>query len=72
MGTLIAVELTNDGNVDKLIIKFTNPKVGVQSRKKHPNYAKKYPEGTVITKIDREYTIGRKNTSDIGSTAHLI
>ena len=72
MGTLIAVELTNDGCVDKLIIQFTNPKVGVQSRKKHPNYAKKYPEGTVVTKIDREYTIGRKNTSDIGSTAHLI
>ena len=38
MGTLIAVELTNDGCVDKLIIKFTNPKVGLQSRKKHPNY----------------------------------
>ena len=71
MGTLIAVELAKDGNIDKLIIKFVNPKVGLESRKKHPLYAKKYPEGTVITKIDREYTISKKST-DLGSTAHLI
>ena len=72
MGTLMAVEMTKDGNVDKLIIKFANPKVGLQSRKKHPLYAKKYPEGTVITKIDREYTISKRVSTDIGSTAHLI
>ena len=72
MGTLIGVELSKDGNVDKLIIRFDNPKAGTISRKKHPNYTQKYPEGTVITKIDREYSLGKKITADISSTAHLI
>ena len=72
MGTLLGVELSKDGNVDKLIIRFDNPKAGTISRKKHPNYTQKYPEGTVITKIDREYSLGKKISADISSTAHLI
>ena len=72
MGTLVGVELSKDGNADKLIIRFDNPKAGTISRKKHPNYAQKYPEGTVITKIDREYSLGKKISADISSTAHLI
>ena len=31
-----------------------------ERRKNHPNYAKRYPEGTVITKMEREYTINIK------------
>jgi hypothetical protein len=46
---MIGVELSSNGRVDKLIVKFANPKAGKESRKKHPTYARKYPEGTVIT-----------------------
>ena len=33
---------------------------------------KKYPEGTVITKMEREYTIAKKTKSVVASTAKLI
>ena len=72
MGTLVGVELSKDGNVDKLIVQFFNQKAGIQSRKVHPNYTKKYPEGTIIVKINREYSLGKKISADISSTAHLI
>ena len=72
MGTLIGIELTQDGNVDKLIVKFANPKAGKESRRKHPNYSKKYPEGTVITKMEREYTLSKNVNTVVASTAKLI
>ena len=72
MGTLIGVELTPDERVDKLIVKFANPKAGKESRKKHPNYSQKYPEGTVITKMEREYTLPKKVGAVVASTAKLI
>ena len=40
-------------------MKFDNPKAGNESRKRHPSYAKKYPKGTVITKMEREYTLSK-------------
>jgi hypothetical protein len=72
MGTLIGVELSKDGSVDKLIVRFSNPKAGKESRKKHPNYSKKYPNGTVITKMEREYTLSKKVNTVIASSAKLI
>ena len=72
MGTLIGIEFTSNGSVDKLIVKFLNPKVGKESRKKHPNYAKKYPEGTVITKMEREYLLSKKADTGIASSAKLF
>ena len=72
LGTVIGVELSKDGSVDKLIVKFANAKAGRESRKSHPNYAKKYPEGTVITKMEREYTLSKTANTVIASTAKLI
>ena len=72
MGTLIGIELAKDGSVEKLIVKFANPKAGRESRRKHPNYSKKYPEGTVITKMEKEYTLSKKVNTVIASTAKLI
>ena len=72
MGTLIGIEFTNNGKVDKLIVKFVNPKAGKESRKKHPNYAQKYPEGTVITKMEREYLLSKKADTGIASSARLF
>ena len=51
-------------------MKFDNPKAGKKSRINHPTYAKKYPEGTVITKMEREYTLSKSSVG--GSTARLI
>ena len=72
MGTLIGVEESEGGSVDKLIIKFANQKAGKERRKNHPNYAKRYPEGTVITKMEREYTIAKKANTVVASTAKLV
>lgn len=50
LGILIGIETSKGGNVEMLIVKFDNPKAGKTRRKNHPNYAKKYSGGTVITK----------------------
>ena len=47
LGTVIGVEESRNGKVEKVIVKFDNPKAGKNSRNKHPTYAKKYPDGTV-------------------------
>ena len=59
MGTLIGAEESKYGSVEKLIVKFDNAKAGNKSRKRQPNYAKKYPAGRVITKMEREYTLSK-------------
>merc|ERR1719233_732503 len=64
--------MSKNGAVEKVIVKFDNPKAGQNSRRNHPTYAKKYPEGTGITKVDREYTLSKSSTSVGGSTARLI
>ena len=71
MGTLIGVETHQDGTMDKLIVKFDNPKAGRESRRKHPNFSKKYPEGTVVVKKDYEYMISKKSDTVVGSSAKL-
>ena len=72
LGTVIGVEESKNGKVEKVIVKFDNPKAGRNSRRKHPTYAKKYPDGTVVTKMEREYTLAKLSTSVGGSTARLI
>ena len=72
METLVGVENFKDGSLDKVIVKFDNPKAGRESRKNHPNYEKKYPEGTVIKKMEYEYMLSRKANIVIGSSAKLI
>ena len=72
MGNLVGVENFKDGSLDKVIVKFDNSKAGKESRKNHPNYAKKYPEGTVIKKMEYEYMLSRKANTVIGSSAKLI
>ena len=69
MEILIGVEESKCGSVEKLIVKLNNAKAGNESRKRHPNDAKKYPAGTVITKMEREYTLSK---TAIASTAKLV
>ena len=70
LGVVIGLEVSKEGAVERVIVKFDNPKAGKRSRINHPTYATKYPEGTVITKMEREYTLSK--TSVGGSTARLI
>ena len=70
LGVVIGVEVSKNGAVEKVIVNFDNPKAGKKSRKSHPIYTKKYPEGTVITKMEREYTLSKSSVG--GSTARLI
>ena len=72
MGTLIGVEIAKDGSVQKVIVKFDMPRAGERSRQNHPTYAKKYPDGTVITKIEREYTLAKNANTIVASTARII
>ena len=69
---MIGVEESKSGKVEKVIVKFDNPKAGKNSRRNHPTYARKYPDGTVITKMEREYTLAKSTSSVGGSTARLI
>ena len=70
MGSVLAIEDGKDGIVDKIIVKFDNEKAGSEMRKAIPAYAKKYPEGTVIKKMELEYSLGKCQTD--GATAKLI
>ena len=63
---------SRNGNVEKLIVEFDNPKAGKESRKSHPAYAEKYPGGTVITKYEKEYSLSKSLQTVTGSTAKLI
>ena len=53
----------DDGSIVKCIVKFKNGKVGQASRSRNPQYAAKYPEGTVIEKVAYSYSISKKPSS---------
>ena len=55
-GQLLDVELTEGGEVQKLIIKFNTENHGRHKRQKDP--CKKYPEGTYIEPVLFQYQLG--------------
>ena len=71
MGVLIAVEEDLNGIVRKLVIKFDNPDTGSAARESNPFMRKKYPDGTIITPKEMEYSLARSK-SLVSSTAHLV
>ena len=54
-----------------MVVKFDNPKAGIESRKQNLAMALKYPDGTVIKKIEYEYILAKKGGL-VSSTANLI
>ena len=70
MGTVLAVEESKDGEVSKIIMKFDNQETGSEKRMAFPAYTKKYPGGTVITKMEHEYSLGKVQSN--GASAKLI
>ena len=72
LGILIGIEESKNGNVDKVIVKFDNPKAGKERRKNYPIFAKKYPGGTVIMRMEREYALSKAAKTMTGNTAKLL
>ena len=70
-GRVIGIEENQKGIVIAVVVKFDNPKAGEESRKQNPAMALKYPEGTVIKKIEYEYSLAKKGGL-VSSTAKLI
>ena len=57
LGLLKDVIRTEDGSVSKCIIEFKNEKAGQESRSRNPQFAVKYPKGTVIEKVSFDYPL---------------
>ena len=70
-GTVIGVEENQNGKVTAVVVPFDNPAAGIESRKRNPIMLSKYPEGTLITKKEQDYSLA-KNKGLISSTAKLI
>ena len=71
VGSVLGVTEGQNGVITALIIKFDNPEAGKVARSRHPNMAKKYPQGTVVKKIETEYSLAR-HQGLISTTAKLI
>ena len=48
LGKILDVIRTEDGSVAKFIVEFKKKNVGKENRAKNPQFAEKYPTGTVI------------------------
>ena len=70
LGTVQGVEESQNGIVSAAIVKFDNPLVGKESRKRNPSMNRKYPDGVVIKKMEKEYSLP-KNAGPISSTARF-
>ena len=53
-----------------MIIKFDNHEKGSERRKSFPAYTKKYPDGTIITRMELEYSMGKVQSG--GASAKLV
>ena len=69
MGNVLAVEEDDKKCVRRVIVQFDNKNTGGESRKQFPAQAKKYPDGTVITRMELEYSLGKIQAG--GSSAKL-
>ena len=63
LGILKDVIRTENGSISKCIVEFKNEKAGRESRLRNPQYAAKYPKGTVIEKVSFSYTLSKKGSA---------
>ena len=71
LGSVLGVEEGQNGKITAVIVKFDNPVAGKQARERNPGLAKKYPQGTIVKKMEQEYSLARTQGL-ISSTARLI
>ena len=70
LGKLEKVIRTADGEVDKLVVKFNNKKVGEKNRQKYPRLSAKFPDCVFIERFKYQYSLSSKKAG--GATAILI
>ena len=70
LGVVQNVIKDKNGNLDKIIIKFKNPKAGKENRDKFKKILKDYPECSVIERVSMQYQL--KDNNDVGATAKVI
>ena len=70
MGTVVAFEEDRDNTVNKIIVKFDNKETGSEMRKAFPTHTNKYPDCTVIKRMELEYSLGKIQSG--GASAKLI
>ena len=70
LGVVKQVIKDKNGNLDKIIIKFNNPKAGKENRDKFKKILKDYPECSVIERVSMQYQL--KDNNDIGASAKVI
>lgn len=68
LGIVQHVIKDKNGNLDKILIKFNNPKVGKENRDKFKKILKDYPECSVIERVSMEYAL-REKSGSVGSKA---
>ena len=70
LGVVKHVIKDKNGNLDKIIIKFNNPKAGKENRDKFKKILKDYPECSVIERVSMQYQL--RDKSDNGTSAKVI
>ena len=71
LGVLVDMIKTNDGDINKLVIKLNNKSAGILNRRNHPGLSMKYPECVFIERVTNQYAL-RKKSGDVGSSAIVI
>ena len=71
LGTLISIIKSDDGRIDKLVVRLQKKSAGSENRKKYPGLAQMYPGMVIIDRVSINYSI-RKKGGAIGSTATLV
>ena len=71
IGKLEDVIKSEEGNIEKLIIKLSNRNAGKLNQQNNPELAEKYPGCVVIERMSLQYSL-RAKSGDVGSTATLI
>ena len=59
LGTVLGVEEGKNYEITAVIVKFDNPGAGKQARGRNPGFVKKCPDGTIVKKIEQEYSLTR-------------
>ena len=59
LGTVLGVEEGKNYKITAVIVKFDNPGAGKQARGRNPGFVKKCQDGTIVKKIEQEYSLTR-------------
>ena len=70
-GELVGIMEDSKGNISKLIVKFDQTTIGKEKRRLNPEISRKYPDGTMIEKVNFPFSISKSKTSVV-NTANVI